>query len=95
MSRGKAKEIFVQPETWRSPLDDIVRKKELEAVEATMEGLAFPSPHSRVAGSEEAGRTLLEGNPCLGFPSNARFALCLPSKEHDPMNPFMDMEIDL
>jgi len=53
--------------------------------EATMEGLAFPSPHSRGAGSEEAGRTLLEGNPCLGFPSNSRSAPCHPSKEHEPM----------
>jgi hypothetical protein len=26
--------------------------------------------------------TLLEGNPSLGFPSNARSARCLPSKEH-------------
>jgi hypothetical protein len=34
-----------------------------ETAEATMEGLAFPSPPSRAAGSEEARRTLLEGNP--------------------------------
>jgi hypothetical protein len=32
-----------------------------------MEGLAFPSPHSRVAGSEEAGR-----RSCLSFPANVR-----------------------
>ena len=35
--------------------------------EATMEGLAFPSPHSRAAGSEEAGR-----RSCLSFPANVR-----------------------
>jgi hypothetical protein len=32
-----------------------------------MEGLAFPSPPSRAAGSEEAGR-----RSCLGFPANVR-----------------------
>ncbi len=64
-----------------------------ETAEATMEGLAFPSPPSRAAGSEEAGRTLLEGNPWQGFPSNGRFAPCLPSKEHLPMNSCGDIEI--
>jgi len=38
-----------------------------ETAEATMEGLAFPSPHSRAAGSEEAGR-----RSCLSFPANIR-----------------------
>jgi hypothetical protein len=38
-----------------------------ETGEATMEGLAFPSPHSRAAGSEEAGR-----RSCLSFPANVR-----------------------
>ena len=66
-----------------------------ETAEATMEGLAFPSPHSRAAGSEEAVRTLLEGNPCFGFPSNGRFAPCLPSQEHNPMYRFADMTIEL
>jgi len=32
-----------------------------------MEGLAFPSPPSRAAGSEEAGR-----RSCLSFPANIR-----------------------
>jgi hypothetical protein len=32
-----------------------------------MEGLAFPSPPSRAAGSEEAGR-----RSCLSFPANVR-----------------------
>jgi len=32
-----------------------------------MEGLAFPSPPSRAAGSEEAGR-----RSCLSFPANFR-----------------------
>jgi len=36
-----------------------------ETAEATMEGLAFPSPPSRAAGSEEAGR-----RSCLSFPAN-------------------------
>jgi len=31
-------------------------------------------------------RTLLEGNPSSGFPSNDRFALCLLSMEHSSMN---------
>jgi hypothetical protein len=65
-----------------------------ETAEATMEDLVFPSPPSRAAGSEEAGRILLEGNPCLGFPSNAHFALCLPSKEHNPRYLFMDTEME-
>jgi len=34
----------------------------------------------------QSRRTLLEGNPCSGFPSNARFALCLLSNEHLTMN---------
>jgi len=38
-----------------------------ETAEATMEGLAFPSLHSRAAGSEEAGR-----RSCLSFPANIR-----------------------
>jgi len=38
-----------------------------ETAEATMEGLAFPSPPSRAAGSEEAGR-----RSCLSFPANVR-----------------------
>jgi hypothetical protein len=38
-----------------------------ETAEATMEGLAFPSPPSRAAGSEEAGR-----RSCLSFPANIR-----------------------
>jgi hypothetical protein len=38
-----------------------------ETAEATIEGLAFPSPHSRAAGSEEAGR-----RSCLSFPANVR-----------------------
>jgi len=38
-----------------------------ETDEATMEGLAFPSPPSRAAGSEEAGR-----RSCLSFPANVR-----------------------
>jgi hypothetical protein len=38
-----------------------------ETAEATMEGLAFPGPHLRVAGSEVAGR-----RSCLSFPVNVR-----------------------
>jgi hypothetical protein len=38
-----------------------------ETAEATMEGLAFPNPPSRAAGSEEAGR-----RSCLSFPANVR-----------------------
>jgi hypothetical protein len=38
-----------------------------ETAEATMEGLAFPSPPSRAAGSEVAGR-----RSCLSFPANIR-----------------------
>jgi hypothetical protein len=30
---------------------------------------------------------LLEGNPSIGFPSNAHFVRCLPSEEHLVMNP--------
>jgi hypothetical protein len=32
----------------------------------------------------------LEGNPYSGFPSNARFALCLLSQEHLAMNSWED-----
>jgi len=38
-----------------------------ETAEATMKGLAFPSPPAREAGSEEAGR-----RSCLSFPANIR-----------------------
>jgi hypothetical protein len=38
-----------------------------ETAEVTMEGLAFPSPPSRAAGSEVAGR-----RSCLSFPANIR-----------------------
>jgi hypothetical protein len=38
-----------------------------ETAEATMEGLAFPCPPSREAGSEETGR-----RSCLSFPANIR-----------------------
>jgi hypothetical protein len=43
------------------------RRNDPETAEATMEDLAFPSPHSRAAGSEEAGR-----RSCLSFPANVR-----------------------
>jgi hypothetical protein len=38
-----------------------------EMAKATIEGLAFSSPPSRAAGSEEAGR-----RSCLSFPANIR-----------------------
>ena len=38
----------------------------------------------------QSRRILLEGNPYSGFPSNDRFALCLLSKEHLPMNSWED-----
>jgi len=49
------------------------------------------SPFQRAPG--RPGRTLLEGNPGNGFPSNGRFAPCLLSKEHFAMNSRRDIEI--
>jgi hypothetical protein len=45
----------------------VEKENDPETAEVTMEGLAFPSPHSRAAGSEEAGR-----RSCLRFPANVR-----------------------
>jgi hypothetical protein len=38
----------------------------------------------------QSRRTLSEGNPSVGFPSNGRFAPCHPSKEHLAMNSWED-----
>ncbi len=35
--------------------------------------------------TRRATRTLLEGDPCPGLPSNVRSSLCLPTKEHRAM----------
>ena len=45
----------------------VEKRNDPETAEATMEGLAFPGPPSRAAGSEEAGR-----RSCLSFPANIR-----------------------